>query len=66
MVDATKSTAVAKTTLIFGATVFVSQMILSIGLLGTNWVLDNAASVRQAGGNAVGRIKVCFVASQLL
>lgn len=31
---------------------------ISLGLAGTNWLIDSAVAVRQAGGNAVERIRV--------
>lgn len=57
MVDTTKSTAVATTTIGIGAAVVVSELIISLGLAGTNWIIDSATAARNISGNAVGRIK---------
>lgn len=57
VVDITKSTAVTTTTISIGAAVVISQLIISLGLTGTNWLIDSVIFVKQAGGSAVGRIR---------
>uniref|UniRef100_A0A0N5AP95 Perilipin n=1 Tax=Syphacia muris TaxID=451379 RepID=A0A0N5AP95_9BILA len=57
VVDVTKNTAITTTTIGIGAAVVISQLIISLGLSGTNWLIDSVIAVRETSNNVVGRIK---------